>query len=60
MYNQNRGFILRPFEMKQICFVSDGNISVSVAEELAHDWLQHKKHSRHNLGVYSFFKFECN
>jgi len=46
--------------MKQICFVSDGNISVSVAEELAHDWLQHKKHSRHNLGVYSFFKFECN
>lgn len=29
--------------MKQICFVSDGNISVSVAEDLAHDWLQNKK-----------------
>ena len=50
-----------PFKMKQICFVSDGNISVSVAEDLAHDWLQNKKkHSRHNLGVYSLYKFECN
>jgi len=26
----NRGFILRPFETKQICFITSGNSSVSV------------------------------
>lgn len=36
LYNQNKGFILRPFGTKQIC--SDGNL-FSVVEDLACDWL---------------------
>ena len=27
---------------------------VSAVEDLAHDWLEHNKHSRHVLGVHSF------
>jgi len=30
LHNLNRGFILRPFETKQICFITSGNSSVSV------------------------------
>ena len=45
--------ILRPVT-KQICSVSDRNLSVSVVsvfKDLVCDWLKHNKHSRHILGV---------
>ena len=56
---------MRPFEIKQICFMNNGNCTCvslfSVVKDLTHDWLylQHNKHSRHNFRCSQFCEFDC-
>ena len=58
LHKRNRGFILGPSEMTQICSATV-MAAVSVVEDLACD-SKHNQHSRHILGVHGFMSLTIN